>query len=186
MTALYSKIGAWRGRIVVVTGGTSGIGRAFVVRLAAEGARVIACARNETALRELKARYPAIEVFRCEITARLLETATKYEVHKYIAVAHKLMAQIAIAEGDKNKAEAEFETALGELGNHRVPVLAWRIYAELARLKTSDGDAVAAREAYSNAAEIVKHIASQVNDEPLRERFLSSAAVQEVVTGATG
>jgi tetratricopeptide (TPR) repeat protein len=121
-----------------------------------------------------------------EITARLLETATKYEVHKYIAVAHKLMAQIAIAAGDKNKAEAEFETALGELGNHRVPVLAWRIYAELARLKTSEGDAVAAREAYSNAAEIVKQIASNVDDDPLRERFLSSAAVQEVVTGATG
>jgi len=30
-----------------------------------------------------------------QITERLLETATKYEVHKYIAVAHKLMAQIA-------------------------------------------------------------------------------------------
>jgi uncharacterized oxidoreductase len=61
---------AWRDRVVVVTGGTSGIGREFAVRLAAEGARVIACARNEVALRELRTRCPAIEVFRCDVAVR--------------------------------------------------------------------------------------------------------------------
>ena len=54
-----------------MTGGTSGIGRAFVVRLATDGAKVIACARDELALRELEARYPAVEVFRCDVTARM-------------------------------------------------------------------------------------------------------------------
>src|ERR1700730_18164436 len=49
-----------------------------------------------------------------EFAQRLLDTAGKYEVHKYIAVAHKLMAQIAVAEGDTNTAEAEFAAALGE------------------------------------------------------------------------
>jgi tetratricopeptide (TPR) repeat protein len=119
-----------------------------------------------------------------EITERLLEIATKCEVHKYIAFAHKLSAQIALAEGDSVKAEAEFATALDELRNYPVPVLAWKIYAELARLKSSNGDSAAAREAFSKATEIVNHIASQVNDESLREQFLSSAAVCEVVTGA--
>jgi uncharacterized oxidoreductase len=61
---------AWRDRIVVVTGGTSGIGREFAVRLAAEGAKVIACARNETALRELHAECPAIDVVRCDVSVR--------------------------------------------------------------------------------------------------------------------
>jgi uncharacterized oxidoreductase len=71
MTALQSNGERWRNRIVVVTGGTSGIGRAFAIRLSAEGATVIACARSEMALRELEARYPAIEVCRCDVTARM-------------------------------------------------------------------------------------------------------------------
>lgn len=41
------------------------------MRLATEGAKVIACARDELALRELEARYPAVEVFRCDVTARM-------------------------------------------------------------------------------------------------------------------
>ncbi len=70
MTASHSKAGLWHDRIVVVTGGTSGIGRAFVVRLVAEGAKVITCARDEMALLELQTRHPAIETFRCDVTAR--------------------------------------------------------------------------------------------------------------------
>jgi len=63
-------------------------------------------------------------------------------------------------------------------------VIAWRIYAELARLKLTNGDSEAAREAFSKAARIVKHIASNVNDALLREGFLDSMAVQEVMSGA--
>src|SRR6478736_286095 len=68
MAFLRSDGGAWRDRVVVVTGGTSGIGREFAVRLVAEGAKVIACARNEVALRELHTQCPQIEAIRCDIT----------------------------------------------------------------------------------------------------------------------
>jgi uncharacterized oxidoreductase len=61
----------WRDRVVVVTGGTSGIGREFAVRLASAGAKVIACSRHEVALRELHMRYPQIEVIRCDVTVPL-------------------------------------------------------------------------------------------------------------------
>jgi tetratricopeptide (TPR) repeat protein len=120
-----------------------------------------------------------------EIAERLLDTAGKYEVHKYIAVAHKLMAQIAAAEGDTNAAEVEFAAALGELQKYPVPVVTWRTYAELGHLKSKLGDLTAAREAFARAAEIVNGIASNVADAGLRETFLNSDAVREVITGAT-
>ena len=68
MTILRSDGRAWRDRVVVVTGGTSGIGREFAVRLAAEGAKVIACARNAVALHELHTHCPQIEAIRCDVT----------------------------------------------------------------------------------------------------------------------
>lgn len=54
-----------------------------------------------------------------EFAQRLLDTANEHEVHKYIAEAHRLRAQIAIAAGDAARADAEFAAALDEL--HRYP-----------------------------------------------------------------
>jgi len=120
-----------------------------------------------------------------EITNRLLETATKYGVHKYIAVSHKLMAEIAIAEGDNATAESEFGIALEELEKYPVPVVAWRIYAQLGQLRSTSGDRGGAREAFGRAAAIVDEIAKSVDDDELRERFLASDAVRTVLSGTT-
>ncbi|HYW70878.1 MAG TPA: AAA family ATPase, partial [Pyrinomonadaceae bacterium] len=119
-----------------------------------------------------------------EITDRLLETATRYEVHKYIAVAHKLLAETAIAAGDNQAAEAEFAVALDELRQYPVPVVEWRIYARLGQLRAANGDAAGAREAFARAAPIVNTIAENVGDSALREGFLQSGAVREVIDGS--
>jgi uncharacterized oxidoreductase len=62
--------GHWAGRTVVITGATSGIGHEFAVRFVTEGAKVIACGRNDTALRKLQNQFSAIEVFQCDVAKR--------------------------------------------------------------------------------------------------------------------
>ena len=70
MTDARSTGGSWRDRIIVVTGGTSGIGREFAVHFATDGARVITCGRNDMALRQLQTEHPTIEVVQCDIALR--------------------------------------------------------------------------------------------------------------------
>ncbi|MGH8645052.1 MAG: SDR family oxidoreductase, partial [Gammaproteobacteria bacterium] len=60
----------YRDCIVLVTGGNSGVGRAFVERFVHEGAKVIACGRDEVTLQALKADHPNAEVRHCDITSR--------------------------------------------------------------------------------------------------------------------
>jgi len=121
-----------------------------------------------------------------EFAQRLLDIASQYEVHKYVAVAHKLLAQIFVAAGDTASAKSEFMGALSELKKYPVPVVSWRIYAELGRLQSSLGDSSAARESFAQAAEIINACAASVTDTTLRETFLDSSAVREVMAGANG
>ncbi len=116
--------------------------------------------------------------------ARLLETATLYEARKYVAVAHKLLAEVAVSKNDFARAEAELEAALAQLETHPVPVVAWKVYAALASLRAHLGDGPGAKEAFTEAATIADRIAASITDEPLRKIFLSSAAVERVLEGA--
>jgi serine/threonine protein kinase/tetratricopeptide (TPR) repeat protein len=109
-----------------------------------------------------------------EFVERLHATATEHEVHKYIAVAHHLRARVCLAANNLSEAEKNFDAALAELATYPVPLVAWKVYAGKARLKTQLGQEAEAHEASTRASEIVNFIASNVNDEKLRANFLQA------------
>ncbi len=115
---------------------------------------------------------------------RLLETARLHEARKYIAVAHKLLAEIAISRGELDLAEAELHKALAQLATHPVPIVAWKTYGLLGRLREKLEDQSGAREAFNEAASIADRIAASIIDEASRQIFLNSSAVQNVLEGA--
>jgi tetratricopeptide (TPR) repeat protein len=119
-----------------------------------------------------------------EYTERLMATASEMEARKYVAVAHKLRSQLAIRAGDAAAAEKEFAAALAVLEKYQAPLVKWKLLADLGRLQASEGDVGSARSSFASSAEIVKQIAANVSDESLREIFLTSPAVQEVMSGA--
>ena len=119
-----------------------------------------------------------------EFALRAFETATRHEAHKYIAAAHKLLGQVAVAEGDVAEADRQFAAALEELRTFPAPLVTWKTYAQIGRMKSQVGDYLAAREAFAEAAKILTSIAANIEEEELRQTFLNSTAVQEVVNKA--
>jgi tetratricopeptide (TPR) repeat protein len=109
----------------------------------------------------------------------LLESATRYEARKYIAVAHLLLAEAAIARDNLAEAEMQLETALNRLADYPVPLVTWKVYSMLGRLRLQLGDGSAA-EAFEKASTIVQMIAANVEEEKLRASFLGAPAVREV------
>ncbi len=56
------------GNTVVITGGTSGIGKELVERFLALGNRVVTCGRRRDRLDQLHAHHPDLSVFTCDVT----------------------------------------------------------------------------------------------------------------------
>lgn len=115
---------------------------------------------------------------------RLLEVANQYQAHKYVALGHKLRAEILVARGNLGDAESELNAALEELRNYPAPLVAWKTYALLGRLRSQTGKLTVSREAYAQAAAVVSSIAASTNDEELRQAFLNSFAIEQVFRSA--
>jgi hypothetical protein len=65
-----------------------------------------------------------------------------------------------------------------------VPVVRWKVLADLGRLLKDAGDREGSQRAFADAREILERCATNVTDEQLRSNFLNSAAVQEVMAGS--
>lgn len=105
------------GKRVLVTGGTTGIGRAIAVLLASEGARVFVCGRDPQHLEDALARIRevgegdgvAIDLAEEENVPRLFEAATSYLGGLDVAVINAAKG----AEGLTDMSEADLRYTIG-------------------------------------------------------------------------
>ena len=115
----------------------------------------------------------------------LLDNAGKYGVPKYIATARRLLGEIAALTGDHHTAEDELTRSLEPFAAHPMPLIEWRHHAALARLLASCGRPAAAREAFGRAEALVQGLANSIHDPALREMFLQTRSIREVLARAT-
>jgi tetratricopeptide (TPR) repeat protein len=115
----------------------------------------------------------------------LLQNASNHGVPKYIAVARRLLGQIAALDGDHHTAEVELTCSLEVFATHPEPLIEWRNHLALARLLSSRNRPAFAREEFARAHLLVQRLTANINDPTLRQLFLQTDAVREVLAGAT-
>ncbi len=124
---------------------------------------------------------------RAEEHARtLLANAEQHSVPKYIAVARRLLGEIAAARGDSLTAEAELTRSLDPFATHPMPLIEWRNHAALGRMLAAQNRPGAAGEAFKQAETLVRGLAGNITDPALRKVFLEMDAVRQVLAGAAG
>jgi len=116
---------------------------------------------------------------------QLWDEACHNDCGKYMAVARKLLAEVAGRSGDFERSHQELLAAREILQTRPVPVVAWKIYSALGRVLMKLGQDSAGRESFRAAAEIVDSIAANIDDEALRNTFRGSTEASLVVRMAS-
>jgi predicted ATPase len=115
-----------------------------------------------------------------EHTRLLLANAQENRVAKYVAIARRMMAEIAVARGDLNRAEEELAQSLEPYAAHPMPLVEWRSHLALGRLLAARSRPAAARQAFERADILLRGLAATITDPTHRETFQVMDAVREV------
>ena len=117
---------------------------------------------------------------------RCWPTRSRTGVAKYIAIARRLLGEIAAVNGDATTAEEELTRSLEPFATHPMPLIEWRNHAALGRLLAARNRPGGAREAFKRAETLVRELAGNISDPAPRKVFLEMDAVREVIAGAAG
>ena len=118
-----------------------------------------------------------------EHARRLLSNAQRHGVQKYLAVAHRILGEIAAMSGDLNTAEEQLQLSIEPFGKTPAPLAEWRCHAALGKVLLQGGKhPAAAREAFARAAGKIQQIAASITDPELRSGFLGAHDVRQVLS----
>jgi tetratricopeptide (TPR) repeat protein len=110
---------------------------------------------------------------------QLSETAARPPERAYLALSHRLLARIAIAEGDMEQARVQLAQAISIVEVGEMPIAAWRVFATAAEFHNSVGETAKAALFRSRCEAIIHSLAATFDEaDPLRsslvERYASS------------
>jgi DNA-binding SARP family transcriptional activator/tetratricopeptide (TPR) repeat protein len=110
------------------------------------------------------------------------QLAERGEVNEREGVAYlRSLAVLSEFEGDTQRAIKHLYEALTLAEKIRLPGELWQIQSKIGELHERRGEAEQAREAFSGAAQTLRMLAQKIEDEELRERFLSAPRVRRVL-----
>ena len=110
--------------------------------------------------------------------------ATSAGAPRYIAKGRRLRGQALSALGKHEDSVVELDRAIEVATDDGNPSLIWKALAASGQAQAAAGDAKGGRHAIRRALEVIESIAGDLEDESLRDTFLSSVAVSELQEAA--
>jgi tetratricopeptide (TPR) repeat protein len=115
---------------------------------------------------------------------RMLEVASRHG-HKDAVVAHRILAEVHRGRGEGISALEHLDQALEGLTTRPAPLTGWQVHRCRGHVLSGAGEEAAATDAFRSSAAIVGRLCESLDGGPLRERFVRSPAVREVLAGAS-
>jgi tetratricopeptide (TPR) repeat protein len=109
-----------------------------------------------------------------------LQLAEPTESRKNIVKGWRLQGQAFCAQGKLAETEAVLQKVLALAQQTGNPPQLWKTYQALGELYERQGKPTQAQSAYSNAIEVIEGVASRLQDQELKQTFLSARPVQEI------
>ncbi|QBR70826.1 transcriptional regulator [Beijerinckiaceae bacterium] len=114
-----------------------------------------------------------------EEAMRLQEITQAPPERTYLALSHRLLARIAMAEQNFEDAEIHISRAISIVEQAKLPLAAWRVFATAANLHESAGDEAKADEMRRLSYQVIKELSETLDhDDPLRESLLAGYATE--------
>ena len=119
-----------------------------------------------------------------EQATRLYEVTARPPERTYLALSHRWLAKIALAEGNLEEARNQLSRAISILDQAELPLAAWRVYTTAAEFYESVGETGKAAEFRCRCEKVIHALAATFDqDDPLRSSLLAGYRISDTCAG---